>query len=109
MNLDEALGRDSKGFTDSTISRIKNAGEPLVKYMLFCEEAQLAEPLHGDTAFAAEFAKRGPCDKMLAEHNPGEPRCGGGSRLPLEARKRSLRRGPFSFFQRAVLRTRSWH
>jgi hypothetical protein len=60
--LDKALGRDSKGLTDSTMSRINNAGEPLVKYMLFSEEATLTDRLQGDTAFAAEFAKRGPFD-----------------------------------------------
>jgi hypothetical protein len=61
--LDKALGRDAKGLTDSTVSRIKNAGEPLVKYMLFSEESALTDRLQGDTTFAADFAKRGPFDK----------------------------------------------
>lgn len=60
--LDKALGRDTKGLTDSTVSRIKNAGEPLVRYMLFSEETALTEPLRGDTTFATDFVKRGPVD-----------------------------------------------
>jgi hypothetical protein len=48
---------------DSTTSRIKAVGEPLVKYLLFGEEAELTEPIKGTTRFASEFAARGPRDK----------------------------------------------
>jgi len=47
---------------DSTKSRIKSACEPLVEYLLFSGEAKLTAKLEGTTAFASEFAQRGPCD-----------------------------------------------
>jgi len=49
---------------DSTKSRIKNAGEPLVEYLLFCGEAGLTAPIRGTSGFAAEFAQRGPRDRQ---------------------------------------------
>jgi hypothetical protein len=51
------------GHSESTVSRIRGAGEPLVKYLLFCEEAPLTSPLQGTSNFATEFARRGPFDK----------------------------------------------
>jgi hypothetical protein len=62
-----ALNRELKqpaGYRwDSTTSRIKSVGEPLVKYLLFSEEADLSEPIRGTTSFASDFAARGPRDK----------------------------------------------
>jgi len=49
--------------TESIQSRLKNAGEPLVEYLLFSGEAPLAEPVSGTTSFARDFAARGPRDK----------------------------------------------
>lgn len=60
--LDKALGRNEPGLSDSTLSRIKSVGEPLVRYMLFCGEAELTDPIVGTSNFAAEFSKRGPFD-----------------------------------------------
>jgi hypothetical protein len=60
--LNKALGQSAKGHSDSTTRRIKNAGEPLVKYLLFSEEAQLTDAVEGTSAFAREFARRGPFD-----------------------------------------------
>jgi hypothetical protein len=48
---------------DSTASRIRSAGEPLVKCLLFSEETALTEPIKGTTGFASEFAGHGPRDK----------------------------------------------
>src|SRR5262249_53739144 len=48
--------------SENTTSRVKNAGEPLVKYLLFSGEAALTEPVRGTSGFAAEFARRGPRD-----------------------------------------------
>jgi hypothetical protein len=48
---------------DSTNSRIKAVGEPLVRYLLFSEEAVLTDPIRGTTSFATDFAARGPRDK----------------------------------------------
>lgn len=62
--LNKALGRDEPGHAESTLSRIRNAGEPLVKYMLFSGEAKLSEPLKGTSGFAAEFPQAGPRDKQ---------------------------------------------
>jgi len=45
-------------------SRVRAAGEQLVKYLLFSGEAGMAEPVRGTTSFAGEFAARGPRDKQ---------------------------------------------
>lgn len=47
---------------DSAVSRIRGAGDDLLRYMLFCEEAPLSGPIKGTSGFAEEFAKRGPRD-----------------------------------------------
>ena len=49
---------------DSTKSRIKSAGEPLVEYLLFSDEAKLTAPIRGTSGFAEEFAQRGPRDRQ---------------------------------------------
>jgi hypothetical protein len=58
--FNKALGRPADYRSDSTLRRIKNAGEPVVQYMLFCEEAPLTDPIKGTSGFAEEFVKRGP-------------------------------------------------
>jgi hypothetical protein len=60
--FNKALGRPADYRSESTLSRIKNAGEPVVKYMLFAQEAQLTDPVRGTSGFAEEFAQRGPRD-----------------------------------------------
>ncbi len=60
--INKALGRPADYRSESTLSRIKNAGEPLVKYLLCCGEAKLTDPVRGTSGFAAEFAQRGPRD-----------------------------------------------
>lgn len=47
---------------DSIKSRIRNAGEPLVEYLLFSGEAELTAPIHGTSGFAETFPQRGPRD-----------------------------------------------
>jgi hypothetical protein len=68
MHHQESLNRELKEppghMWDSTRSRIKNAGEPLVEYLLFCGEATLTAPIRGTSAFAEEFAQRGPRDRQ---------------------------------------------
>ncbi len=44
---------------ESALSRIRGAGDDLVRYLLFSEEAALTERVKGTSAFAAEFARRG--------------------------------------------------
>lgn len=48
--------------SESTQARIRGAGEPLLRYILFCEEAPLTDPVRGTSGFAEEFARRGPFD-----------------------------------------------
>ncbi|MGL4555538.1 MAG: hypothetical protein ACRC33_30585 [Gemmataceae bacterium] len=47
---------------DSTGRRIRSAGDELLRYLLFRGEAALAEEVRGSSAFAAEFARKGPRD-----------------------------------------------
>jgi hypothetical protein len=60
--INQALGRPAGQRSESTLSRIQNAGEPLVKYLLFNGEAKLTDPIKGTSGFAGEFARRGPHD-----------------------------------------------
>jgi hypothetical protein len=60
--LNRELGEPADHVWDSTKSRIKNAGEPLVEYLLFSGEAPLTGKVQGTSPFAAEFASRGPRD-----------------------------------------------
>ncbi len=47
---------------DSTMSRIRSVADPLVKYLLFCDETALTARVQGTAPFAEEFAQRGPRD-----------------------------------------------
>lgn len=60
--LNKALNRGAGYRSESTISRIKNACEPLVHYMLYKDEAQITEPIRGTTTFARDFARPGVRD-----------------------------------------------
>ncbi|HEX5106134.1 MAG TPA: hypothetical protein VFV87_20080 [Pirellulaceae bacterium] len=62
--LNRELGEPADKVWDSTKSRIKSVCEPLVEYLLFSEEAQLASPIHGTSGFAEEFVRRGPRDRQ---------------------------------------------
>lgn len=64
LEINKALGRPASHRSESTVSRIRSAGEPLVRYMLFSGETQLTEPLKGTTSFAAEFVQKGPRDRQ---------------------------------------------
>jgi hypothetical protein len=48
----------------STDSRIRSAGEDLLKVLLFSEEAPLSGKVRGTSTFAADFSKRGLRDKQ---------------------------------------------
>ena len=45
-------------------SLIEESGEPLVKALLFADEAELTAPVTGSTNFADQFERRGPYDSM---------------------------------------------
>jgi hypothetical protein len=60
VELNKALGRPADYRSESTTSRIKSAGEPLVKYLLFSGETKLTDAVKGTSGFAEEFVRRGP-------------------------------------------------
>jgi hypothetical protein len=60
--INKALGRAADAHSESTLRRIKNAGEPLLAYMLFRGEARLIDRVQGTSGFAEEFTRRGPRD-----------------------------------------------
>jgi hypothetical protein len=61
--INKALGQPPDQPTDSTKSRVQNATETLLEYMLFTDEAPLQGPIQGSTAFVAEYQRRGPRSK----------------------------------------------
>ena len=66
LHSEAGLNRDLKEPQEhrweSTTTRIRNASEALVKYLLFCGETPITSKLQGTTTFAAEFSQRGPRD-----------------------------------------------
>ena len=52
------------GLSESTQRRIASAGDKLVRYMLFVDEAELEDPVAGASGFAEAFARRGPHDSQ---------------------------------------------
>jgi hypothetical protein len=63
-SLNRELHEPADKVWDSTKSRIKSAGDPLVEYFLFSGEAALTAPICGTSGFAEEFAQRGPRDRQ---------------------------------------------
>jgi len=57
-------GRPADYQSEATIKRIASAGDKLVEYMLFCDEAKLESPVAGTSNFAEEFVLRGPQDNQ---------------------------------------------
>lgn len=68
LHLEQSLNRDMKlppeHRWDSTLSRIKGACDPLVKYLLFCDEPTWQGKIEGTSGFAEEFANGGRRDKQ---------------------------------------------
>jgi hypothetical protein len=62
-DFNRALGKPADFVWDSTQSRIQSAGGELLRYLLFCDEAPLGDPVKGTSTFAADFAARGPRDR----------------------------------------------
>jgi hypothetical protein len=60
--LNRELGELPDHQWDSTKSRIRSAGDPLVEYLLMAEETPLTDQLRGTSSFAAEFSAKGPRD-----------------------------------------------
>jgi hypothetical protein len=68
LHYQKTLNRELKQAADhrwdSVTSRIKNAGDPLLKALLFCDEATLTGTIAGTSDFAKEFTAQGPQDKQ---------------------------------------------
>jgi hypothetical protein len=57
--INKAMGQPLDQPTDSSNSRIRNATDTLLEYMLFTDEAPLAGPIRGSTTFAADYERQG--------------------------------------------------
>lgn len=64
QELNKALKEPAAKRWDSAVSRIKGAGDDLLKALLFCGEAKLPDRIEGTSGFADEFAARGPFDNQ---------------------------------------------
>ncbi len=62
--INKALGEPENTISESTARRFQGPAEDPVKYMLFVDEAELNDPIHGTTTFAREFSARGPRDRQ---------------------------------------------
>jgi hypothetical protein len=62
--INKALGRPETEPLDSTRSRIRSVGEPLLRALLFADEPRLEASLAGTSGFAEEFSRQGPCDSQ---------------------------------------------
>lgn len=60
--MNESLGRPAREHSQTTLNRIKDAGEPVVRYMLFADEAPLGK-VQGSGDFDRDFESRGPRDR----------------------------------------------
>jgi len=61
-SINQALGREPDEPLDSTRSRLRSVGEPLLRALLLVDEPVWSEPLRGTSQFAAEFPRPGPRD-----------------------------------------------
>jgi hypothetical protein len=60
--MNKALGQSADEPSESAQSRIRSAGDEVVDYMLFADEARLSDRIAGTSSFAADFAARGRRD-----------------------------------------------
>ena len=61
--MNASLGQPTDHLSDGTRERIKDAGEPVVRYMLFADEAAIGS-IEGSSSFQDEFEARGPKDMV---------------------------------------------
>jgi len=61
---DKDLGRDPDDPSAATLKRIETIAEPLLRAILFVDEAPLSDPIKGTSGFSAEFASQGPRDEQ---------------------------------------------
>jgi hypothetical protein len=61
--INEALGRPIDTVSESTTRRINSAAEALVRYMLFADEVELANPICGTSKFTEQFTASAKLDQ----------------------------------------------
>jgi hypothetical protein len=61
--FNKELGQPPDTYSETTARRIRSVGDPLVRYLLFNDEAKLTDKVEGNSTFAADFVKQGPRDK----------------------------------------------
>jgi hypothetical protein len=59
-----AAGAAAGSISDAALQQIEKPAEQLVRYLLFTNEASMDGPIERDSAFAADFMKRGPRDPL---------------------------------------------
>jgi hypothetical protein len=57
--INKALGEPLDQLSESATRRINNAAEEMVEYMLFSGEAEITEPIKGNSGFSENFVKNG--------------------------------------------------
>lgn len=62
-DMNKALAEPADRRSPSTLSRLKSVAEPLVKYMLYCDEPPFTDAIKGTSGFTEEFAAQGLKDK----------------------------------------------
>ena len=62
--LNKELHRPDGYRADSTFSRVRSVCEPLIRAMLFTDEARITGPIAGTSGFAGQFEQLGPRDKQ---------------------------------------------
>lgn len=62
--INEALGRPKDHRSPSSLRRVEDAAEELVRHLLFVDEAPLSAPIAGTSGFAEHFAALGPFDSQ---------------------------------------------
>jgi len=62
-DINKALGRPASYRSETTARRIQSAADSILRYMLFCEETALIDPVAGTSSFAKEFPSTGPRDR----------------------------------------------
>jgi hypothetical protein len=60
--MNEMLDRPADYQSETTIHRIRSAGEPVVKHLLFTGETKLTDPVSGTSGFSEEFSAGGARD-----------------------------------------------
>jgi hypothetical protein len=62
QDINKSLDRPSGYRSETTTRQIQSAGDAVLRYMLFCDEAPLTDPIAGTSKFTSEFPAHGPRD-----------------------------------------------